>query len=104
MTHPLGHYVSAPHGTKDARILNEIESKCGSYLEKLSPDQKTLWLIMLATEVVELEINVEFCSDKPILVLKSIFDLSRGCKFDLAVAVLESLRQSVLAENSGLRC
>lgn len=104
MTHPLGYYVSGPHDTRDTQILNEIESKCGSYLEKLSPDQKTLWLIVLATEVVELEIKVEFCSDNPILVLESIFDLSRGCKLDLAVAVLESLRQSVLVENSQLRC
>lgn len=101
MTYTLSYYVSAPRGTRDAAILQEIESKFGSYLEKLSLAQKSAWLIVLMSEVVEIEIKVDFYVKEPIP--ESLFYLSYGSKLDLAVAVLQSLRQSAFVK-SQVRC
>lgn len=38
--HPLGYFVSAPSGTADAAILDEMISRYGDYLEKLDSEQK----------------------------------------------------------------
>ncbi len=90
MSKPIGYYASAARGTKDNAILSEIESNYGSWLEKLTPSQKSAWAIALLTEAVEPEgASVDFCIDKPIL--SSLFNLSDGCKLDLAVAVLTKL-------------
>ncbi len=94
MSKPIGYYVSAPSGTQDNAILSEIESKYGSWLEKLTTAQKSAWLIVLITEVAEPEgASVDFCIDKPIL--SNLLNLSNGCKLDLAVAVLTYLRESL---------
>lgn len=97
MTHPLAYYVSAPRGTRDALILKEIESKFGSYLEELCPAKKSAWLIVLVHELMEIEIKVDFYVKEPIPEI--LFHLSDGCKLDLAVAVLQSLRKSTFVNN-----
>lgn len=38
--HPLGYFVSAPSGTADATILDQMVSRYGDYLEKLDSEQK----------------------------------------------------------------
>ncbi len=40
MTHPLGYFASAPDGTFDAAILSELVLRYGSYLERLTSEQK----------------------------------------------------------------
>ncbi len=90
MSKPIGYYASAYSGTQDNAILCEIESKYGSWLEKLTTAQNSAWAIALLTEVAEPEgASVDFCIDKPIL--SSLFNLSDSCKLNLAVAVLSEL-------------
>ncbi len=73
---------SAPSSTKDNTILSEIESNYGSWLEKLTPSQKSAWLIVLITEAVEPEgIEVDYSIDG-IPQLKQLFKLTDGCKLD----------------------
>ncbi len=102
MSKPIGYYASAPSGTKDNAILSEIEFNYGSWLEKLTPSQKSAWAIALLTEAVEPEgASVDYCIDKPILSI--LFNLSDGCKLDLAVAVLSYLREPPTAFESAIK-
>jgi hypothetical protein len=104
MSKPIGYYASASSGTKDNAILSEIESKYGSWLEKLTPSQKSAWAIALLTEAVEPEgIEVDYSIDG-IPQLKQLFKLSDGCKLHLALAVLMYLRVSVLAQSRAGKC
>ena len=46
--HPLSHFASAPDGTRDARVLRDIEDQIGSKAEKLTSEAKLVFLAVLS--------------------------------------------------------
>lgn len=83
MSKPIGYYASAPRGTKDNAILSEIESNYGSWLEKLTPSQKSAWAIALLTEAIKPEgVEVNY-SQQSIPNFEQLFSLSDGNKLAL---------------------
>lgn len=91
MTKPLGYYASAPSGTTDAAILTGIEDYYGSQLEKLTPAQKSAWLISLISESIEPEgVKVNYCIDD-IFEANHLCNLSYGAKLCLCNAIINQL-------------
>lgn len=91
MTKPLGYYASAASGTTDAAILTEIEDRYGSQLEKLTPAQKSAWLLALMSKAIEPEgVEVDYCVDD-IPDVKQLSNLSYGAKLCLCNALINQL-------------
>lgn len=96
MSNPIRYFASATKGSEDNILLAEIESECGSYLEKLTPAQKAAWVIALITETVEPEgVEVDYLIPSDVPMFEYLFELSHDCKLDLAAAMLTYLRESV---------
>ena len=91
MSKPIGYYASAPSGTQDKAILCEIESNYGSWLEKLTPSQKSSWAITLLTEAIKPEGVEVNCNQESISNFEQLFSLSDGNKLALCLALINQL-------------
>ncbi len=91
MSKPIGYYASAPRGTQDNAILLEIDSKYGSWLEKLTTAQKSAWAIALLTEAIKPECVEVNCNQESISNFEQLFSLSDGNKLALCLALINHL-------------
>ena len=93
MPHPIGYYASARDGSADAIILAELEQKLGSWLEKLTSEQKIVWAIALLKQFANLDQVQVSCNIQNIPGLKQILQLTSGNKLALVKALVSYIHQ-----------